>query len=51
MPSFKLKRVAKELGILVEEEKLHDAVYNVYLTREIYRIVTGLELEPNDELF
>lgn len=45
MPSFKLKRVAKELGIIVEEEKLHDAGYDVHLTREIYRIVTGLEIE------
>lgn len=45
MPSFKLSRVAKELGIEVEDEKLHDAFYDVYLTREIYRIVTNLEIE------
>lgn len=45
MPSFKLKRVAKELGIVVDEKRLHDAVYDVELTREIYRIVTGLEFE------
>lgn len=41
MPSFKLKRVAKELGIEVEEDKLHDAFYDVKLTRDIYKIVTG----------
>lgn len=45
MPSFKLKRVAKELGIVVEESKLHDASYDVELTRAIYRIVTGLDIE------
>lgn len=51
MPSFKLKRVAKELGIPVSEDELHDALYDVRLTRQIYRIVTRLELEPSDELF
>ena len=45
MSSFKLKRVAKELGIVVDEKKLHDSVYDVELTREIYRITTGLEIE------
>jgi DNA polymerase-3 subunit epsilon len=45
MPSFKLKRVAKTLGILVDEEKLHDADYDVFLTREIYYIVTSLKEE------
>lgn len=45
MPSFKQKRVAKELGIEVDETKLHDALYDAYLTRKIYRIVTGEEIE------
>ena len=45
MPSFKLKRVAKELGIVVDEAKLHNANYDIQLTRAIYRIVTGLEVE------
>ena len=45
MPSFKLKRVAKELGLEVEEDSLHDAFYDVKLTRQIYRIVTGEEVE------
>jgi DNA polymerase-3 subunit epsilon len=45
MPSFKLKRVAKELGIPVDETRLHDGVYDVHLTRQIYRIVTGREME------
>jgi DNA polymerase-3 subunit epsilon len=45
MPSFKLGRVAKELGLEVEDGKLHDASYDVELTRGIYRIVTGLEVE------
>jgi len=45
MPSFKLKRVAKELGIEIKEESLHDAFYDVELTRDIYRIVTGEDFE------
>ena len=45
MPSFKLKRVALELGLEVDKERLHDAFYDIELTREIYQIVTGLEIE------
>ena len=45
MPSFKLKRVALELGLVVDVERLHDAAYDVELTRQIYRIVTGVDLE------
>jgi len=44
MPSFKLKRVAMHLGIEVDASKLHDANYDTYLTREIYRIITGTDL-------
>jgi DNA polymerase-3 subunit epsilon len=51
MPNFKLMSVAKELGIEVDETKLHDSSYDVYLTRKIYRIVTHLEMEPSDELY
>jgi DNA polymerase III subunit epsilon len=36
---FKLKTVAKHLGIEVDETKLHDAKYDIYLTREIFNIV------------
>ena len=45
MPSFKQVKVAKELGIEVDESMLHDAAYDVHLTRCIYRIVTGLDYE------
>lgn len=45
MPSFKLHRVAKELGIVVVDSKLHDALYDIMLTRQVYRITTGLEIE------
>lgn len=45
MPSFQQHRVARELGIIVEENRLHDASYDVELTRGIYRIVTGLDIE------
>lgn len=33
---FKLKTVAKYLGIEVDEAKLHDALYDIDLTRQIY---------------
>jgi DNA polymerase-3 subunit epsilon len=36
MPDFKLKTVAKTLGIEVEESKLHDAFYDIELTKQIY---------------
>jgi DNA polymerase-3 subunit epsilon len=36
MPDFKLKTVAKQLGIEVDETKLHDAEYDIRLTREVY---------------
>ena len=38
MPSFKQHRVARELGIEVDESRLHDASYDVELTRGIYGI-------------
>lgn len=40
MENFKLKTVAKHLGIVVDESKLHDAVYDCYLTREIESKIT-----------
>jgi DNA polymerase-3 subunit epsilon len=36
---FKLKTVAKHLGIEVDETRLHDAKYDIYLTRELFNIV------------
>lgn len=41
MPSFKLKRVAQELGIAIDKSRLHDGLYDAELTREIYRRLTG----------
>ena len=41
MPNFKLMTVAKQVGIEVDESKLHDALYDIELTREVYKIVTG----------
>lgn len=40
MENFKLSTVAATLGIVVEEEKLHDASYDIYLTKSIFNIVT-----------
>lgn len=35
MENFKLKTVAKYIGLEVDETKLHDAMYDIYLTRGI----------------
>lgn len=40
MPSFKLPRVAKTLGLHVNENRLHEAMYDVELTRDAYKILT-----------
>ena len=36
MENFKLMTVARFLGIEVDESQLHDALYDVKLTKEIY---------------
>lgn len=45
MPSFKLSRVCKEVGIVVDDTKTHNGVYDCELLRELYRIVTKREIE------
>jgi DNA polymerase-3 subunit epsilon len=39
MIDFKLKTVAKQMGIEVDETKLHDAIYDIQLTRNIYYLI------------
>lgn len=36
MLDFKLKTVAKQLGISVDDTRLHDAAYDIELTRQVY---------------
>ena len=45
MPNFKLMSVAREVGISIDESKLHDADYDILITRAVYNIVTGLDFE------
>lgn len=45
MPNFKLRSVAAALGLWVDEERLHDAQYDIDLTRQIYQIVSRKEQE------
>jgi len=40
MENFKLATVAKEVGINIDELKLHDASIDIELTKQIYDIVT-----------
>ena len=37
MPDFKQETVARALGIDLDPSKLHDAAYDIYLTKEIYK--------------
>lgn len=41
--SFKLMDVARLVGIEVDEEKLHDAKYDIELTRDIYYRITNAQ--------
>ncbi|MDL2222312.1 3'-5' exonuclease [Parabacteroides sp. OttesenSCG-928-N08] len=41
MPDFKLETVANTLGIQTKRERLHDAEYDIYLTKEIYYRLGG----------
>ena len=40
LKNFQLRTVAEYLGVEVDETKLHDADYDVFLTRQIYKIIT-----------
>ena len=44
MRNFKLATVAETLGVKVEEDKLHDGLYDVKITREAYNIITNSDL-------
>lgn len=44
MPNFKLSTVAAQLGVVVSEDKLHDALYDVDLTRDAYhKMIDGCD--------
>lgn len=41
MPNFKLATVAEWMGIIVDSEKLHDAGYDIFLTKAIFDKIMG----------
>jgi len=41
MENFKLMTVCKYMGIEIDESKLHDAIYDLEITRELYHRVTA----------
>ena len=49
MKDFKLKTVAAYLGVDVDESRLHDAQYDIYLTMEIYKIVAGVDIKYKED--
>lgn len=42
MKNFKQETVAKELGIEVDQDKLHDALYDIQITRQIHKALKEL---------
>ncbi len=48
MPSFKLSRVSKYLGIDVQDDLLHNSQYDITLTMRIYDIVKGHQIQVDD---
>lgn len=40
MENFQLRTVARALGIIVDETKLHDAQYDIMLTEQMFKILT-----------
>lgn len=48
LPNFKLETVAKHLGFEMEEEKAHDALYDVEITRKIYYALEDLNQKQNN---
>lgn len=41
MPNFRQGTVAEKLGIPVDQSKLHDALYDIYICRSIFKKLTG----------
>jgi DNA polymerase-3 subunit epsilon len=39
MPNFKLSTVAEWMGVKVDPEKLHDAGYDIWLTKQIFNVI------------
>jgi len=50
IPNFRLSTVAHWLGINVDESKLHEASYDIELTKRIYHMVTGHLTEEEESL-
>jgi DNA polymerase-3 subunit epsilon len=42
MNDFKLKTVCRHAGISVDESKIHDAIYDIEITRALYKKVIDL---------
>lgn len=46
LPDFRLTTVCGVLGMAVDEEKVHDALYDVRLTRKLFGLLRGATLGP-----
>lgn len=50
MENFKLMTVARTMGIEIDENKLHDATYDIELTRDIFYRIIGKMDDKIDEI-
>ena len=50
MKNFKLGTVAEYLGVEVQSDRLHDGLYDVEITRDIYNIIDGYSTFKDDLL-
>lgn len=50
MPNFKQGTVAKTLCIQMDEDKLHDALYDVWVCVRIYNLITNTKIKFQDEI-
>ena len=49
MENFKLMTVSKQFGLEVDESKLHDALYDIELTRNVYRKIEYSNAFPENK--
>ena len=51
MTDFKQETVARALGIQIDSAKLHDASYDIQLTKEIYNRISSLSFMLIDSFY
>lgn len=50
LENFKLISVAKFLGLNIDEEKLHNSLYDIQITRDIFYLLRPINIIPEQEI-